>query len=130
MTDIRDKMKAVIQSGIDGYLDAAFSGQNAPKDAVTGYPLFRDSVEVIYRSQIPYQQIEDEFMEGLAAPPKASSKFFQAWSNYHWNYAHLELVERFEIVRIELTEEMLERREQARQSMLSEWRGLIAQFDR
>lgn len=130
MTDIRAKMKAVIQSGIDGWLDAAFSAQNAPKDAVTGYPLRQDSVEVVYRSQIPYQQIEDEFMEGLAVPPKATSKFFQAWSNYHWHYAHLELVERFEIVRIELTEEMLERRHEACQAMFAEWRGLIAQIDK
>lgn len=115
MADIRAQMKNVIQSGIDGWLDACFSGNNAPTDAITGYPLTRDSVVVMYHSEKPYQAIEDEFLEGVVGSVKPTSKFFQAWSNYHWNYARLELAEKFEPVQLELSEDVLNRREQIRQ---------------
>lgn len=118
MTELRTKMREVIQSGIDGWLDAVFSGGQQPLDP-SGYPLTRDRTAVFYRSGKPYQTIEDEFLEGIAVEIKSESKFFQAWSNYHWNFAHLELGEVFEPVTLELTPDILERRQQMREELYS-----------
>lgn len=113
--DIRQAMRQVIQDGIDGWLDACFSNKDSARDAITGFLLTRDTARVVYRSKQPYQSIEDEFLEGVDPATKTDTRFFQAWINYHWHYAHLELAENYEHMTMPLiTEDMLIRREQLR----------------
>lgn len=127
MTNIRQQMREAVQSGIDGWLDACFTGHNNPTDALTGYPLTRDTARVVYRSQKAYMAIEDEFLEGITPTTQYDTKFFQAWINYHWHYAHLELAENYEhMVMPVVTEEMLERRQILREELIGRGYQLVA----
>ena len=120
MTNIREQMRQVIQSGIDGWIEAQFAGDNQPTDSLTDYPLQRDMTIVYYHSQYPYQTIENAFLEALGNVKELDNQQLQAWIEYHWQYAYLELAERFEVPIVELSEDMLERREQLRQEMIGQ----------
>mgnify|MGYP001561843274 CR=1 FL=1 len=116
-TKIREQMRKVIQVGIDGWIAAQFSAGEQPTDSLTEYPLTPDTVMVYYHSIYPYQTIEDAFLASIGNVRKLDNQMVQAWINYHWQYAHLELAERFDVPVIPLTDDMQERREQLRQGL-------------
>lgn len=125
-TNIREQMRQVIQSGIEGWIDAQFSGDNQPTDSINSYyPLQRDMVIVYYHSQYPYQLIEDAYLQALGDTKELDNQQLQAWIEYHWQYAYLELAERFDIPVIELTEDMQERRKQLRDEILERGYKLV-----
>lgn len=119
MTDIKEQMRKVIQSGIEGWIEAQFSGTIQPVDSLTDYPLQRDAVIVYYHSMYPYQSIEDAFL-AQTSEAKWNTQLMQTWIEYHWQYAYLELAERFDVPVIELTEDMQTRRQQLRQEMIGQ----------
>lgn len=120
MTNIREQMRQVIQQGIEGWIEAQFAGDNQPTDSLTNYPLQRDMTIVYYRSQYSYQSIEDAYLQAVGDVEKLDNQQLQVWIDYHWQYAYLELAERFEVPIVELTENMQARREQIRQGMIGQ----------
>ena len=95
MTNLREQMRAVIEDGINGWLDACFGGGNIPTDSLTGYPLTRDNSRIYYHSEYSYSKLEDRFLEIYGHLEALSAADLQTWVNYHWNFARVELSEDF-----------------------------------
>ena len=121
MTNIREQMLEVIQSGIDGWIAAQFKGDHQPVDSITGYPLTLETARVYYRATIPYSQLERAYLEHVGGITEFTPQQMQGWVNYHWMYAYLELAEDFgDMVALPITDDMLARRDNIRQQMMAQ----------
>ncbi len=125
MTNIREQMKQVIQSGIDGWVMAQFGGDKQPVDSITRYPLTLNTVRVYYRATMPYSAIEYAYLESVGGVTEFTPSEMQEWANYHWQYAHLELAEDFSNVKPKVTDAILERRQQVRDEITTKGYKLV-----
>lgn len=118
MINLREQMRAVIQDGIDGWLDACFGGAKAPTDSLTGYPLTRETSRIYYHSEYSYSKLEDRFLEEYGHLHELSAADLQTWVNYHWNFARVELSEDFSDFKgYPVTEDMEARRQDLRKEL-------------
>lgn len=117
MTKAQEQMTKAIQVGIKGFVAGSFGGAKQPTDSLTGYPLTLETSRVYYYAAYAYSSIEDAFLESVGYPQELNSRQLQAWVNYHWQYARLELAEDFSDIHIPVTDDMLERRQGIRESM-------------
>ncbi len=118
MTNLREHLRTVIEQGIDGWLDACFTGKHQAVDSITGYPLTRETALVMYKSDAPYRTIEDAFVAFTYLDAPITPELIQAWIEYHWQYARLELAENFGDVSLPMTDEMEARREELREDLV------------
>lgn len=119
MISIHEQMRQVIQPGIDGWIESMFANDNQPTDSIsTYYPLTRDKARVYYHSSLPYAALVKEFLESMGDVNELDPTQLQAWVNYHWQYARLELAEDFSDVQFKsLSPDMERRRNELRQEM-------------
>jgi len=120
MINLREHLRAVIQQGVAGWIDACFSGDYQPVDSITGYPLTRETALVMYKSDAPYKAIEDAFVAFTYSDTPITPKLIQAWISYHWQHAKLELAENFGYVSLPMTDDMEARREQLRGELVGQ----------
>lgn len=117
MTKAQEQMRKSVESGIEGFIAGNFSMGIQPTDSLTGHPLTLETSRVYYYAAYAYSSIEDAFLESVGYPQELNSRQLQAWVNYHWQYARLELAEDFSDIHISVTGDMLERRNGIRESM-------------
>lgn len=119
MTNIQEQMRSIIESGIDGWITAQFASEYQPTDSLTDYPLTLETARIYYHSSMPYSAIEDGFLKSVGRVKELNASQMQEWASYHWQYARLELSEEFSNIKIEITDDMLERRQALRDEMVT-----------
>lgn len=126
MTNLRQQMRDAVQAGIDGWLAVCFSGDYVPTDSITEYPLTPDTARIYYHSSMPYSAIEDGFISQMGNVHELNAEQLQAWINYHWQYARVELAEDFsQMPIVPITPDMETRRNDIRLQMAGQGYKLV-----